>query len=62
MNIYLQHEQHGRKIATIEAEAVYDESNGWKRYDPDAIEPATVPDFLNQMRPTLHVKRQKRTL
>lgn len=30
--IYLRHERHGNKVACTEAEAVYDESNGWKRY------------------------------
>ena len=35
MIIYLEHPVHGRKVANMEAEAVYDESNGWKRYNPD---------------------------
>ena len=35
MNIYLQHPVHGRKIATMELEADYDEQSGWKRYNPD---------------------------
>lgn len=33
--IYLSHPVHGAKVATMEAEAIYDESNGWMRYDPD---------------------------
>ena len=33
--IYLQHPVHGAKIATMELEAEYDESNGWIRYNPD---------------------------
>jgi len=33
--IYLSHPDHGAKVATMEAEAIYDESNGWMRYDPD---------------------------
>jgi hypothetical protein len=35
MIIYLEHPEHGRKVANMEAEAVYDESHGWKRYNPD---------------------------
>lgn len=31
MVIYLTHPVHGTKVATQEAEAVYDEANGWKR-------------------------------
>lgn len=34
--IYLQHPQHGAKIATLELEAEHDEQNGWTRFDPDA--------------------------
>ena len=33
--IYLSHPDHGAKVATMEAEAIYDESNGWMRYNPD---------------------------
>ena len=32
--IYLMHPKHGVKIATMEMEAQYDESNGWMRFDP----------------------------
>jgi hypothetical protein len=32
--IYLEHPRHGQKIATMEAEAEYDEQNGWQRYTP----------------------------
>ena len=42
MNIYLQHPVHGAKVATMELEAVYDEQNGWTRYNPDT--PAPAPD------------------
>ena len=34
-NIYLQHPDHGFKIATMEAEAENDEQNGWTRYTMD---------------------------
>jgi hypothetical protein len=38
MVIYMRHPLHGNKVAIAEAEAVYDEKNGWERYelgDPD---------------------------
>jgi len=35
MNIYLMHPTHGRKVATMELEAEFDEQNGWSRYNPD---------------------------
>jgi hypothetical protein len=34
--IYLKHERHGTKVACSEGEAVYDEAQGWKRFDPMA--------------------------
>ena len=33
--IYMLHEVHGAKVATMELEAVEDEKNGWTRYNPD---------------------------
>lgn len=39
--IYLRHDVHGTKVATLEQEAVYDEENGWVRFDPTA--PADPP-------------------
>jgi hypothetical protein len=41
--IYLRHPVHGSKIASMEAEATYDESNGWKRFDPNEA-PEALPD------------------
>ena len=35
MEIYLAHPVHGRKVATMELEAEYDEQNGWTRYTQD---------------------------
>jgi hypothetical protein len=32
--IYLQHPLHGAKVAHMDLEADYDETNGWKRYIP----------------------------
>jgi hypothetical protein len=37
MVIYLRHPVHGSKVATMEAEAEYDEKNGWERYDAGAL-------------------------
>jgi len=33
--IHLYHPKHGVKIATMELEAQYDETNGWIRFDPE---------------------------
>ena len=33
--IYLTHPIHGAKVAIAEAEAIYDETHGWMRYNPD---------------------------
>lgn len=33
--IYLTHPDHGSKVATMEAEAEFDEQNGWERYNVD---------------------------
>ena len=33
--IFMVHPVHGAKMATMEEEAVYDEQNGWTRYNPD---------------------------
>ena len=39
--IYLSHFIHGTKVATMEAEAAYDEKNGWVRYNPaEVVAPA----------------------
>jgi len=42
--IYLRHPVHGTKVACLEAEAVYDEKNGWVRFDVDE-EPVTVNEI-----------------
>jgi hypothetical protein len=56
MNIYLKHPIHGSKVATMEMEAVFDESNGWLRYNPD------IPSFLEELpsENTLRLKRKYR--
>jgi flagellar basal body rod protein FlgC len=35
---------HGAKVAISELEAIYDESNGWMRYDPATPEAAEPSD------------------
>ena len=54
MNIYLSHPVHGRKVATMELEAVYDEDNGWTRYTLDEV-PPTEEIVIN----TLEVRRRR---
>lgn len=47
--IYLQHPTHGTKVATMEAEANYDEECGWMRYNPAAPAPAFDQESTNGM-------------
>ena len=47
--IYLQHPTHGTKVATMEAEANYDEECGWMRYNPAAPAPAPSQELANGM-------------
>jgi hypothetical protein len=56
MIIYLEHPEHGAKVATMDLEAEMDERNGWTRYNPDTpseIEAAPVN--------VLEVKRRRKT-
>ena len=53
MQIYLEHDIHGRKIASMEAEAEFDEKHGWTRYNPD--EPSNTEEA-----PTLNALEVKR--
>lgn len=59
--IYLQHPQHGQKVATMEQEAENDEQNGWVRYTLDTptetvevveeqLEPV-VEEVVNTLKP-----------
>jgi hypothetical protein len=69
MVIYMQHPVYGKKVATLELEAAYDEANGWTRYDPEAPAPtpfttpqAVEPDpetTVNAFIPTLVGRRRK---
>jgi hypothetical protein len=42
------HPIHGRKIASIEAEAEFDEKHGWTRYNPEAPEPEPPVNALKR--------------
>lgn len=55
MHIYLKHEVHGAKVATLEAEAEHDEKNGWVRYNLDTLSPSIEAAPVN----CLEVKRQR---
>jgi hypothetical protein len=44
MNIYLMHPIHGRKVATLELEAEFDEKNGWSRYNLDEPDLVSEPE------------------
>lgn len=50
MHIYLKHERHGTKIATLEMEAEFDEQHGWVRYNPEEPEDSEeLPVSVNQL-------------
>ena len=52
--IYLLHPIHGRKVATMELEAVFDETKGWTRYNPETpaseLEPEVAVNALEVKR------------
>ena len=49
--IYLRHPEHGTKLATMEEEAIFDESNGWLRYDPaTGLTPAAPNELVARRR------------
>lgn len=53
--IYLKHEIHGAKVATLDLEATADEANGWVRYTPD-----TPLQVVEQAAPVKEVKTRAR--
>ena len=61
--IYLKHSIHGTKVATMEAEAEYDESNGWQRYELDTQpEPvAEVKEVIAAPVNTLEKRTRRKT-
>lgn len=53
-NIYLQHPQHGGKIAISEEEAATDIANGWKIFTPGVVaqtasQPEADAPILNEL-------------
>ena len=62
--IYLKHPIHGTKVATMDAEAEYDETNGWERYELDT-QPEPVVEEVKEVIAapvnTLEVKRRRKT-
>jgi len=52
--IYMKHPIHGAKVATLEAEAVYDEQSGWVRYNPET--PSDDEEVASEN--TLRLKRK----
>lgn len=54
-NIYLEHPDHGFKIATMEQEAEFDEQNGWTRYTIDTPTPVVEVVAEQVEEPTVEV-------
>jgi hypothetical protein len=50
----MKHPIHGAKVANLEMEAVYDEQNGWVRYNPDT--PSEDEEVASEN--TLRLKRK----
>lgn len=61
--IYLKHPIHGTKVATMDAEAEYDEANGWERYELDTQPKVeeVVQEVIAAPVNTLEVKRRRKT-
>lgn len=62
MHIYMRHPQHGTKVAIAEAEAVYDESKGWTRYDPHEPRKAVAVAEPVKAEPVVKRKYTRRTI
>ena len=66
--IYLEHPDHGTKVATMEQEAEFDEQNGWVRYTHDTpsisqeVEPTEESVEVAAPVNTLEVKRRRKTI
>ena len=55
--IYMRHPVHGTKVATMEAEAIYDEESGWKRYTPGEAPPSDTSESVNELVPRRRGRR-----
>ena len=49
--IYMRHPVHGTKVATMEAEAIYDEESGWKRYTLGETPFSDASEPVNELAP-----------
>ena len=49
--IYMRHAIHGTKVATMEAEAIYDETNGWSRYTLGEAPIFDLSEPVNELAP-----------
>lgn len=56
--IYMRHFIHGTKVAIAEAEARYDEGNGWVRYEPPTVEPVVESVTTGEEIPNALISRQ----
>ena len=65
--IYLEHPQHGTKVATSDLEADFDEQNGWTRYTIDTptpvevVEEQVVEPIVEDVVNTLKPKSRRKT-
>jgi len=55
--IYMRHPVHGTKVATMEAEAIYDEESGWKRYTPGEPPLSDMSEPVNELAPRRRGRR-----
>jgi hypothetical protein len=55
--IYMRHPVHGTKVAVMEAEAIYDEKNGWSRYTPGEIPISAASESVNELAPRRRGRR-----
>jgi hypothetical protein len=55
--IYMRHAIHGTKVATMEAEAIYDEENGWSRYTLGEAPASDLSEPVNALVPRRRGRR-----
>ena len=55
--IYMRHPVHGTKVAVMEAEAIYDEENGWRRYTPGDAPISDASESVNELAPRRRGRR-----
>ena len=55
--IYMRHPVHGTKVAVMEAEAIYDEENGWSRYTPGDAPISDASESVNELAPRRRSRR-----